>query len=161
VEAGTPATASSGQPAPAAPPAAGAPALALRLEPATIRAPEPFTVVVSLEGAARAVKVVFEIAYNPEELRPDADVFGPMVALGDEAYPALVTVETPQAGRLRVLVSRRGGDPSINASGDLCAIQFLPVGRGTLALKIDRAEVHESDTSRVAARGSEARVTVL
>jgi hypothetical protein len=163
-----PAPPAPGEPAPAGPaggPAADAPesgaprpqvALGLRIDPVAPRLEDPLTLIAGLGGAERVQEVSFALLYDPSILGLSAGAHGPMGALADAAgEPPEMSLSAPQPGRLEIRLRRRGGDPSLNAAGDLCAVQFSVLKRGAARVQIDHASVRENGGESVAAAGAE------
>jgi hypothetical protein len=147
----------------AAPPQAGAQpasgasaALGLRIDPVAPRLEEPLTVIAGLGGVEKASEVSFALVYDPAALSLSAGAHTPLSALGNEAGEAPeVSLSAPQPGRVEILLRRRGGDPSLNATGDLCMLQFSILKRGSAQLRIERAAVRAGGEEKTEASGAE------
>ena len=155
-----PEPAAAGTPPQTAPQAAGAQvapaAVGLRIDPVAPRLEDPLTVIAGIGGAEQVNEVSFVLLYDPASLSPSSGAHGPMSALSNEAGEAPeMSVNTAQAGRIEIRLRRRGGDPSYNAAGDLCALQFSVLKRGSAQLRIDQVVVRGGGEESLVAGSAE------
>jgi hypothetical protein len=131
-------------------------ALGLRIDPVAPRLEDPLTVIAGIGGAEQVSEVSFTLLYDPTALSLSAGAHSPMSALANEAGEAPeMSVSAAQPGRLEIRLRRRGGDPSLNAAGDLCALQFSVLKRGGAQLRAEQLSVRGSDREIVAAAAAE------
>ena len=142
------------------PPAPSSPALALRAEPQTASPGQPVLLYVTLDGAADATEVFFDLRFEARRLAPDAAASQALGALAAGDQLPRMQVDVPEPGRV-VVQLRRGAAPAGPPAGaDLCLLHFTAGEPGSAALHLTRAGVRLTRGDLIGARGGEATVEV-
>jgi general secretion pathway protein D len=122
-------------PPPAAqPPAAGAARISVTAPPAMTLGAGPYTVPISISGAARLSMLSLSITYNPAVLRVRSVQEGTFMRQGGIA--ATFTSQPDPAGRVDIVITRPGDQTGAVGTGLLAAILFEPIGAGTANVTI-------------------------
>ncbi|MEE9217477.1 MAG: hypothetical protein V3U98_00230 [Acidobacteriota bacterium] len=145
-EAAPTAAAPSGSPAPPVAVTEADAAMELRLEPARVRAQQPFVIFVALRAPAGVVEVVFDLVYDAGIVAPETGTHAALNALAVDATLPEMIVESPGAGRMRIKLRRTEAEtPSSSVSSDLCAFQFMATQPGRTTLRLESGRLHFSD----------------
>jgi general secretion pathway protein D len=128
----TPAPGAAAPPAPATPPAPAAPARVLLSTPAEMRVGAgPYTVPVSITGAARLTTITLSINYNPALVRVRNVQEGSFMRQGGISAAFTQQVD-PAAGRIDIAITRPADQVGAAGTGLLAAVLFEPVSAGSV-----------------------------
>jgi len=95
----------------------------------------PYTVPISLSGAAQFTAVTMTIAYNPALLRVRSVSEGTFMRQGN-VTPTFTQQVDAAAGRIDIAIVRAGDTVGVSSSGLVAAVLFEPVTAGTANLTI-------------------------
>ncbi|MBM3781016.1 MAG: hypothetical protein FJW29_04975 [Acidobacteria bacterium] len=108
----------------------------------------PYTVPVSISGAAQLTGMTLTISYNPAILRVRSVSEGTLMRQGN-VTPTFTQQVDAAAGRIDIAIVRAGDAIGVTASGLIAAVLFEPVTTGTSTLTVTGSATRVGDGSAI------------